>query len=161
MDESSFRSSASFGKRQEYIAVAELLRRNFDVYMTLVDDQQIDCVVRLPGSPPSYVDIQIKARSKTAKYACTFAAFEIREPRENFLFVFYSEACDTYWIMPSLDVVRFANRNKNGKNAGKLRIVFGNCNVSGDWVPRPKWKAYGNAFHLISEAREAGKARLK
>lgn len=40
------RSTASFGKRQEYIAVAELLRRGFDVYMTLVDDQQIDCVVR-------------------------------------------------------------------------------------------------------------------
>lgn len=41
-----FRSSASFGKRQEYIAVAELLRRGFDVYMTLVDDQQIDCAFR-------------------------------------------------------------------------------------------------------------------
>lgn len=40
------RSTASFGKRQEYIAVAELLRRGFDVYMTLVDDQQIDCVIR-------------------------------------------------------------------------------------------------------------------
>jgi len=40
------RSTASFGKRQEYIAVAELLRRNYDVYMTLVDDQQIDCIVR-------------------------------------------------------------------------------------------------------------------
>jgi len=36
-----FRSSASFGKRQEYVAVAELLRRDFDVYMTLVDDQQM------------------------------------------------------------------------------------------------------------------------
>jgi hypothetical protein len=34
-----YRSSASFGKRQEYIAVAELLRRGHDVYMTLVDDQ--------------------------------------------------------------------------------------------------------------------------
>lgn len=41
-----FRSSASFGKRQEYIAVAELLRRGRDVYMTLVDDQQIDCIIR-------------------------------------------------------------------------------------------------------------------
>jgi hypothetical protein len=76
MNERSFRSSASFGKRQEYIAVAELLKRRFDVYMTLVDDQQIDCVVRLPGSPPSYVDLQIKARSKNAQNASTFAAME-------------------------------------------------------------------------------------
>jgi len=43
------RSTASFGKRQEYIAVAELLRRNYDVYMSLVDDQQIACVVRQEG----------------------------------------------------------------------------------------------------------------
>ena len=42
----SFRSSASFGKRQEYIAVAQLLQRGHDVYMTLVDDQQIDCIIR-------------------------------------------------------------------------------------------------------------------
>jgi hypothetical protein len=102
MTSTDFRSSASFGKRQEYIAVAELLRRRFDVYMTLVDDLQIDCIIRLPGKPPSYIDIQIKARSKTAKNASTFAALEIREPRENFLFLFYSEACNTYWVMPSL-----------------------------------------------------------
>src|SRR5882757_5475825 len=99
MYERSFRSSASFGKRQEYIAVAELLKRRFDVYMTLV------------------VDHQIKARSKNAQNASTFAAMEIREPRDNFLFLFYSEACDTYWVMPSLEVIRLATRNKEGKNA--------------------------------------------
>jgi hypothetical protein len=151
-----FRSSASFGKRQEYIAIAELLRRRFDVYMTLVDDLQIDCIIRLPGKPPSYIDIQIKARSKTAKNAGTFSAMEIRDPRENFLFLFYSEACNTYWVMPSLDVVRSANRNKEGKNAGKFRIVFCNRNAAGNWNPRPKWRQYQDAFHLIGHAKEAG-----
>jgi len=63
----SFRSSGSFGKRQEYIAIAELLRRGYDVYMTLVDDQQIDCVVRVEvNSHPVYIDVQIKARSADA-----------------------------------------------------------------------------------------------
>jgi hypothetical protein len=88
----SFRSSGSFGKRQEYIAVAELLRRGYDVYMTLVDDQQIDCVVRVEvDSHPVYVDVQIKARSAGAKQAGTFAALTVRDPRPNFMFVFYSE----------------------------------------------------------------------
>jgi len=41
-----FRDSASFGKRQEFIVIAELLRRGYDVYQTLVDDQQIDCIIR-------------------------------------------------------------------------------------------------------------------
>lgn len=34
-----FRNTASFGKRREFIAMAELLKRGFDVYATLVDDQ--------------------------------------------------------------------------------------------------------------------------
>ena len=76
-----YRSSAFFGKRQEYIAVAELLRRGYDVYMTLVDDQQIDCVIRQEKDGQlRYLDIQIKARSKecTPKNAGRFAALAIR-----------------------------------------------------------------------------------
>lgn len=147
---SDFRSTASFGKRQEYIAVAELLRRGFDVYMTLVDDQQIDCVVRLPESPPRYIDVQIKARSRNAKNASTFAALEIREPRQNFIFLFYSEACETYWVMPSMDIVEKANRAKSGENVGRYRIVFANRNRAGKWVPRPKWRCYENNFDLLA-----------
>ena len=58
--------------------------------------------------------------------------------------------------MPSLDVIRQANRNKEGKNAGKYSIVFANCNAAGAWVPRPKWKQYENAFDLIAQAKRAG-----
>ena len=60
-----YRDTASFGKRQEYSVVAELLKRGFDVYMTLVDDQGIDCIIRLNSG--RYLDIQIKARSKEVK----------------------------------------------------------------------------------------------
>jgi hypothetical protein len=78
-----FRSSASFGKRQEFVAIAELLRRNFDVYLTLVDDQQIDCVIRQEKDGElRYLDIQIKARSKEAKNAGRFSAMEIRNPHQ-------------------------------------------------------------------------------
>ena len=129
--------------------MAELLKRGYDLYMTLVDDQQIDCIVRLPGNPPSYVDIQVKARPKEAKSAGTFSAMTIREPRKNFLFLFYSEACDTYWVMPSLDVVERANRNKTGKNTGKYSIVFCNKNVAGKCIPRPKWREYQDAFDRL------------
>ena len=65
---SDFRSSASFGKRIEYVVIGELLRRNYDVYQTLVDDQGIDCVLRHKGkSSLIYLDIQIKARSKKSQ----------------------------------------------------------------------------------------------
>lgn len=148
-----FRSSASFGKRQEYIAVAELLRRNFDVYMTLVDDQQIDCIVRIDKGDGNlrYLDIQIKARSANCapKNAGRFAAMEIRQPRENFYFIFYSEQADTYWVVPSLELVQEANQNKEGDNQGKYSINF--CNSPKDGVkPCPRFQKYEGRFDLLA-----------
>jgi hypothetical protein len=150
----SFRSSGSFGKRQEYIAVAELLRHGYDVYMTLVDDQQIDCVVRLEvDSHPIYIDVQIKARSAGAKQAGTFSALAVRDPRPNFMFVFYSEGADAYWIMPSLDLVKEATRNKEGVNAGRYSIVFTNMRRDGKSYPRPRfdeWRDNWEAFNVMA-----------
>lgn len=147
-----FRSSASFGKRQEYIAVAKLLQLNFDVYMTLVDDQQIDCVIRMEQvGMLRYLDVQIKARSKEAKHAGTFAAMMVNKPRLDFWFIFYSEIMDTYWVMPSLDLVKLASVNKGGvtgKNTGKLTIKLANKTKTG-WKPRPKFARYVNAFALL------------
>jgi hypothetical protein len=151
------RSTASFGKRQEYVAVAELLRRGFDVYMTLVDDQQIDCVIRQERNGKlRYLDLQIKARSKDAKHAATFAALTVRSPRPNFWFIFFSEAAGpsgTYWIIPSMRLVSLSNVNKGGesktgKNKGKLTIKLANKTKAG-WKPRPKFKKYENAFELL------------
>ncbi len=150
-----FRSSASFGKRQEFVAIAEMLRRGLDVYLTLVDDQQIDCVVRKEVSgKPVYLDIQIKARSKDCKPsgAGTFAALEVRKPRPNFFYVFYSEQADTYWVLPSTELIQEANQNKNGKHRGKYRIVFTNASRKTGLVkPRPRFEKYENRFDLLGD----------
>ena len=122
-----YRSAKSFGERYEYIAISELLKRGYDVYKTLVDDQGIDCIIRkLVNSKPYYIDLQIKARSKECiPYdAARFAAMDIKEPRNNYLFLFYSEWLETSWIIPSLDVAELASRNKNGKNIGKYHILL-------------------------------------
>ena len=117
----SYRDSASFGKRQEYVVVAELLKRGFDVYMTLVDDQGIDCIIRMDEN--TYIDIQIKARSKTAKQWNLFAAMTII-PRDNYYFIFYLEVNNSFWIVPSNDVVKYAITNKNGKHIGKHSLTL-------------------------------------
>ena len=117
----SYRDSASFGKRQEYVVVAELLKRGFDVYMTLVDDRGIDCIIR--KDEHTYIDIQIKARSKTAQQWNFFAAMTI-EPRDNYYFIFYLERNNTIWVIPSNDVVKYAITNKTGKNAGKHSLTL-------------------------------------
>ncbi len=146
-----YRDAASFGKRQEYIAIAELLRHHFDIYMTLVDDQQIDCVIRQEKEGKlRYLDIQIKARSNECnpENAGRFAAMEIRNPRKDFYFIFYSEQADTYWVIPSLELIVEANQNKEGINKGKYSISF--CNVTAKGVsPRPRFNKYENAFHIL------------
>ena len=109
-----YRDTASFGKRQEYSVIAELLKRDFDVYMTLVDDQGIDCVVRLDET--RYVDVQIKARSDKAIQWNTFARMDF-EPRPNLFFIFYTEWNKTFWVVPSMELVEFCYQNKKGKNA--------------------------------------------
>lgn len=154
----SFRSSASFGKRQEYVAIAELLRRGFDVYMTLVDDQQIDCVIRQERDGKlRYLDIQIKARSKNCvpKDGGFFPAMAVRRPRENFFFIFYSEHANTHWIVPSMALIEEANQNKTGANAGRYAIKFCNLTKAG-LKPRPRFKKYENAFELLEWAESIG-----
>lgn len=145
----SYRSTASFGKRQEYIAFGELLKRGFDVYATLVDDQQIDCVIRGGSEIPVYIDIQIKARSESAKQAATFAGMVVHKPRPNFFFMFYSEAVDCYWIFPSESLAKEASINKQGKHKGKYTLVLANQRKDGRWYPRPKWDKYKNSFYFL------------
>jgi len=55
------------------------------------------------------------------------------------MFVFYSEGADTYWVMPSLDLVKQAACNKEGVNAGKYSIVFTNLRKDGRPYPRPRF----------------------
>lgn len=57
---------------------------------------------------------------------------EIRKPRPNLFFIFYSEAANHYWVMPSLEVVKLANKGKSGKAKGRYRIVFTNTTVEGN-----------------------------
>lgn len=150
----SFRSTASFGKRQEYVVIAELLRRGFDVYQTLVDDQGIDCIIRrYDQGELYYIDIQIKARSKDCnpRNAGRFAAMEITSPRSNYYFIFYSEQADTYWVIPSLELKSIARQNKSGQNKGKYAINFCNLRANGKVVPRPRFDHYKNNFDLLKQ----------
>ena len=145
-----YRHRASFGKRQEYIAIAELLRHDYDVYMTLVDDQQIDCVIR--RGDHDYVDLQIKARSNDCQPtdAGRFAAMEIPNPREKYFFLFYCEQIDTYWIFPSTKLVELASQNKKGKNVGKYHINLTGCSKRKDGVyALPKFAEYQDNFELL------------
>lgn len=118
-----FRHSAGFGKRIEYWVVGLMLKEGLDVYLPLVDDDGIDAVVK--RSDGSFIEVQIKARSKTVipGDGALFAALQ-HELRNNYWFVFYSERLDTMWVMSSAEFIAEAVQNKSGKNVGKRGIWF-------------------------------------
>ena len=117
----SFRHSAGFGKRMEYWIAGLMLKEGIDVYMPLIDDNDIDAVIRKPDG--TFIEIQIKARSKevTMGDAALFAAIT-HDLRDNYYFVFYSERLEQFWIMSSEDFIKESNQNKTGKNVGKRSI---------------------------------------
>lgn len=119
-----FRHSAGFGRRMEYWLIGKMLKEGLDVYVPLVDDFGIDAVVRKQDG--SFVEVQIKARSRTVKMgdAALFAAITHLQPRENYYFVFYAERLDAMWIMSSQEFIAEAVQNKTGKNIGKRSIWF-------------------------------------
>ena len=57
----SFRHSAGFGKRMEYNLVGKMLMEGLDVYLPLVDDHGVDCVIKREDG--TFIEVQIKARS--------------------------------------------------------------------------------------------------
>jgi hypothetical protein len=142
-----YRDTASFGKRQEYSVIAELLKRGVDVYMTLVDDQGIDCVIRLDDK--RYLDVQIKARSNEAKQWNLFAAMSF-DIRDNFYFIFYTEKNNNFWVIPSKDVKELGRENKSGKNVGKISLSLPKTE-SGDKAS--KFEKYKNekGFSLLRQ----------
>jgi hypothetical protein len=118
-----FRHSSGFGKRIEYWVVGLMLKEGLDVYLPLVDDDAIDAVVKKPDG--CFVEVQIKARSKTVKMGdgALFAAIT-HEARPNYWFVFYSERLDKIWVMSSEEFITEAVQNKTGKNIGKRSLWF-------------------------------------
>jgi hypothetical protein len=106
----SFRDTASFGKRQEFRVIAELLSRGFDVYIPLVDDIGIDCVLKIKDD--RYIDVQIKARSSKAKTQYRFPGLKINA-KPNYYFIFYFESRNEYWTIPTLELVNLCYCNKD------------------------------------------------
>ena len=119
----SFRHSAGFGKRMEYNLVGKMLMEGLDVYMPLIDDHGVDCVIKKEDG--TFIEVQIKARSSDVKDgdAALFSAIT-HEQTNNFFFVFYSERLDLMWILSSEEFIHECVTNKTGKNAGKRSIWF-------------------------------------
>jgi len=123
-----YRHSAGFGKRIEFFIIGRMLKEGLDLYIPLVDDNAIDAVVRKEDG--TFVEIQIKARSKDVKFGdgALFAAIP-HDYRKNYWFIFYSERIDTTFILSSKEFLKESVQNKTGKNKGLRSIWFNGKNT--------------------------------
>ncbi len=128
LDYKNFRHSAAFGKRIEYYVIGLMLKEGLDVFLPMVDDDAIDAVIKKPDG--SFVEVQIKARSKYVKFgsAALFAAIP-HEYRKNYWFVFYSERMDKMWILSSREFIEKSVQNKTGEHKGIHSIWFNGKNT--------------------------------
>ena len=149
MSKRKFRDTASFGKQQEYIAIAELLKRGHDVYMPLVDDQGIDCIIR--RGDHDYIDLQIKAKSENCQpgNAGIIAPLKIPNPRDNYFFLLYCEYIDTYWIFPSIYLADKDRMTETGKNKGTYSINL-TRQRKGEVYAKEEYSVYKNNFELLT-----------
>ena len=101
----------------------KMLMEGLDVYLPLVDDHGVDCVIKKDDG--TFIEVQIKARSNevTDGDAALFSAIT-HDLTDNFYFVFYSERLEMMWILSSEEFLQECVTNKTGKNAGKRSIWF-------------------------------------
>lgn len=152
MTEDQSQSRLSYGRRHEYILIAELLGHGFHVYIPLVDDEQIDCIIRRGND--HYLDLQSKARLSDGN----FAAMNIPYPRKNYFFVFYVEHIDTRWIFPSLKLVEAASQDQTGSNAGRYNIYL-TSRSGGEVFPSDRFAEYIDFSECLGIDREFERLR--
>lgn len=118
----SFRHSAGFGKRMEYNLVGKMLMEGLDVYLPLVDDHGVDCVIKKEDG--TFIEVQIKARSQEVNPgdAALFSAIT-HDLTPNFYFVFFSERLNMMWILSSEEFLKECVTNRNGKT--RESIAYG------------------------------------
>lgn len=141
--------SLHYGKAREKIVVGELLRCNLDVYLPIVDDRGIDCVIRLDDG--DYIELQIKSSSDKANKgsAGLFTGLKIPVPRKNYFFLFYvalAGVSGTYWLFQSTEIVKLATA-ANVKNVYKYDTGYeidltGNAQKKGGVYPKPQFSKY-------------------
>ncbi len=94
-----FRDTASFGKRIESFIIGEMSMKGSDVRTPVIDDHSADCAVKKEDG--TFVEIQIKVKSKGTKQSGHFSVDNHRDAHENFFFIFYGEIADTLWAFHS------------------------------------------------------------
>ena len=121
------------GKQGEYRIIGKLLAKNMDVYIPVVDIEQIDCLVR--NKTGEYSEVQIKTRTDPIKHT----VFEVRgfRARPHFFVVCHYLLSDESFVVPSVIFKKLSVQN------GKYRRIYMTKNI------KENLAKYREAYHLL------------
>ena len=117
--------SMLLGQSVEYKIASMLLAEAREIYLPVVDDHGVDILVAPIHPDDGYQELQIKSLSKGG----LFAAISCGNPRPNYWFVFHllnvaGTGQSLTWLINSMDFVKIASQNKQGKNIGKYSLTL-------------------------------------
>lgn len=134
-------TSMLFGRSSEHLVISKFLAEGREVYVPLVDDHGVDLIVvpkepqTAMGEPVGYQEIQVKSLSAKGR----FAAITCPNPRPNYWFIFYVQNKDTFWLINSMDFVKIASQNGQGKNVGKYSLLLASDTKRGPVIKHQKY----------------------
>ncbi len=117
------RKSQRLGKRGEYSVIGKLLEMNCDVYVPIVDVENIDCIIR--DEKGDYNEIQIKTRKMPEGKSYKNPCFDVHnlKPRKNFFIIGHIDGTSDYWVIPSHLYQKHATQTKfKGKIISRLTM---------------------------------------
>lgn len=98
--------SLYFGKSCEYRVFSELLKRGYDVYVPLLDNKGIDCVIK-KKSEHGYKTIQIKGRQSRWIFNVGTS-----HPQADYFFLIAPNPNQEVYLVPKKIVTRWLKGNK-------------------------------------------------
>ena len=114
------RESQRLGKRGEYTALGRMLDLGLDVYVPVVDVENIDFVVRNNKGRYKAIQIKTRARKKGGE------TFEITLPKlsHDFFVVLHIAGTENFRVLPFKVFYRYRVRSEYFKKRGKVRLLF-------------------------------------
>ena len=114
------RASQRLGKRGEYTALGRMLDLGLDVYVPVVDVENIDFVVR--NNKGGYQAVQVKTRAPKKKGEI----FDVGLPRarRDFVVILHIAGTEDFWVLPFKVFVRHGIKSEYFEKRGKVRLIL-------------------------------------
>ncbi len=117
----------TLGKIFEHQIITKLLKNGFEVFLPIVDDRGVDCIIK--NNKGNFIEIQIKGRRKDSRNIFNIKPFK---PRNNYFFIFIDKDEETFIIPSSFVNEWLGDKNKFNLTKSKKNHFVNNFDLLND-----------------------------